>query len=207
MREPPRTVRAHDLLRLTNPGQLTHAAPAWVAPALVKAPWAVVRRSVASPGRAAVGVRGATRGQRWGTTIALADCVEHFAPEQLLDRIHSLRSAVPAACALRVLRERLHGLPLQWGPTGSAGFELATQVETLHRDSDLDIVVRGLPDRVLLDHLCRAIDALPARVDVQLELGIGAVALHEFMSGAHELLVKTPTGPSLVPVRTLAVRL
>ncbi|MEE6179135.1 malonate decarboxylase holo-ACP synthase [Mycobacterium sp. 050134] len=197
------TVRAHDLLRLKRPDQLAGDAPPWARQSLVRAPWAVVRRAVAPNDHIAVGVRGCTRGKRWGTTTAATNVVELLTPEQLVDRVDRIRSQVPAARALVELRRRLRNLPLQWGPTGSAGFELATGLATLGPDSDLDIVIRGRPPQHLFDRLPNVLDDLPARVDAQLDLEIGAVALAEVFCGAREVLVKTPTGIFLVSTKSL----
>jgi phosphoribosyl-dephospho-CoA transferase len=53
----------HDLIRLREPIALTVDAPvpAWVVPALRRAPWVVVRRGRVHDGMMPVGVRGRTR--------------------------------------------------------------------------------------------------------------------------------------------------
>jgi phosphoribosyl-dephospho-CoA transferase len=67
--------------------------------------------------------------------------------------------------------------------------------------SDLDVLLRPvrLPTRVWLRGLHAAFQRLPAPVDCQIETDAGALALCELVSGARELLLRTPTGPRLVP--------
>lgn len=202
----PETVRVHDLVRLADPAELAGDAPDWVSEALAQAPWAVVRRDVAPDGHIAVGVRGQTRAQRWGAVARTGNVSEVVTPEELVVRVGCVPPRMPAAQALLELRARLRTLPVQWGPTGSAGFELATGLATLRPASDLDIVVHAQPHRDLpaqwdlLVQLGAAFRNLPARVDAQLALDVGAVALEELLSGAGEVLVKTPSGPALMPV-------
>ena len=66
--------------------------------------------------------------------------------------------------------------------------------------SDLDLLVRPtrLPARATLKRLHVALRRLPARVDCQIEIDDGAIALGELLSGAREVLVRTPTGPRLI---------
>jgi phosphoribosyl-dephospho-CoA transferase len=203
-------MRAHDLLRLHRPTDLVvPGAPCWVPEALALAPWVVVRRDVAPKDFVAVGVRGATREKRWATTISVDNIAARWAPQDLVGRLSSLPMRTPAARALAAVRTRLAPLPLQWGPTGSAGFELATGVETLTPASDLDIVLRVRTREELwaqpslLRRLHDALTNLPARVDAQVDLDIGGIALEELLSGVDQVLVKTSTGPILLPITQL----
>jgi len=201
--------RPHDLVRVSHPVELLNGAPEWVSRALALAPWAVVRRDISGEGHLPVGVRGKTREQRWGAVISATNIAERLAPEQLLDRVKSLPLRTPAARALAELSERLKAFPVRWGPTGSAGFELATGLRTLNAQSDLDILIRAqfhldLPAQwALLAGLRDGFADLPARVDAQVDFNAGAVALDELLSGADEVLAKTPTGPVLMPVAPL----
>ena len=75
-------LRPHDLVRLSEPGAVLNAdpaPPAWVAPALARAPFAVVRRcGAAPPGMVPVGVRGRTRSERFAAQVpvaAIAGCI------------------------------------------------------------------------------------------------------------------------------------
>jgi phosphoribosyl-dephospho-CoA transferase len=89
---------------------------------------------------------------------------------------------------------------MHWGPTGSAGFELASGLATLSAASDLDVVLRcrAPAPRVLLQRVGNRLRGLPTPVDAQLDLGSGAVALDELLSGTKHVLLRTPSGPTIV---------
>lgn len=194
--------RPHDLLRLSSPADIVAKhAPDWVATALRAAPWVVVRRASASVGRVAVGVRGKARAQRFAMQVPDIAITDLLAPEDLTARVASLNRDLPAARALRSLPALLDETALPWGPTGSVGYELATGLPTVNAGSDVDLLLRParLPTRAKLTDLHAALGRLPARVDCQIETNAGAVALSELVSGAPQLLLRTPTGPRLIP--------
>ena len=195
-------LRPHDLLRLAQPLDVVpRSAPFWVSASLGAVPWVVVRRSYASVGRIAVGVRGAGRTQRFAMEIPDTAVMKVLAPEALVARGSALKEDVPAARALKGAAVLLNGAGLPWGPTGSVGFELASGAPTVTASSDLDLLLRpdGLPARAALCRLYCALQRLPARVDCQIETDSGALALGELASGAREVLLRTPTGPRLIP--------
>jgi phosphoribosyl-dephospho-CoA transferase len=110
-----------------------------------------------------------------------------------------LRADLPAFRTLALLGERLPPCT-RWGPTGSAGFELATGWPTMTEASDLDLLVR-CPEplsRAEARAWVAACSGLPARCDLQLDTGRGGVALAEWAAGRVEVLVKTDEGPQLV---------
>ena len=127
--------------------------------------------------------------------------MEVLTPEDLTMRIAELKRALPATRALRVLSALLAKAAVPWGPIGSVGFELATGVPAVTLGSDLDVLIRpvGLPARAWMMRLHVALQRLPARVDCQIETDDGALALCELVSGAREVLLRTPTGPRLIP--------
>ncbi|QGZ64129.1 malonate decarboxylase holo-ACP synthase [Paraburkholderia acidisoli] len=198
--------RAHDLLRVTRLSQASDA-PDWVAEAMTHAPWVVVRRAQAAAGFLAVGVRGFTRAQRFGTWIDSQDVEAILRPEQLLDREPlSARATLPAWIALATLRET-PGSPLRdfmWGPTGSAGFELATGAATVGAASDLDVLIRAPHrlDRLTVEALSRALEQAASRantrVDAQLETPAGGVALAELAAAKPRVLVRANRGAQLL---------
>jgi phosphoribosyl-dephospho-CoA transferase len=92
------------------------------------------------------------------------------------------------------------GLAGVWGPTGGAGFELATHTPTTHAESDLDLTMStpaALPERVLAK-LQQALSALHVRIDLQLETPQGAVLLAELVNGARTILLRSAQGPRFV---------
>lgn len=200
--------RPHDLLRLARLTPVPDE-PAWVREAFARAPFAVVRRAEAATGFVAAGLRGGARGERFGTWINVEDIETSASPESLLAIApFPGRAAFAAFVALASLRE-IPG-PLRdfvWGPTGSAGFELATQVPTLTESSDLDLLIR-MPQRsdaatiqALCTTLARAAQHAGTRVDAQLETPVGGVALAElaqWVSGKTRVLARASDGARLV---------
>jgi phosphoribosyl-dephospho-CoA transferase len=196
----------HDLLRLGPEvaGRLAGTAPGWVAAALGRAPWVVVRRArAAAPGAVAVGVRGDSRSERWASELPLKAVAELLRPEGLLPRAALLpvrRTArIPALAVLPQVEQIMSAAGLGWGPGGSVGFELAVGVPTARPSSDLDLVVRapaplGGPAAAAL---AAGLARLPVRVDAQLETPQGAVALAEYAAGRGAVLLRTPDGPVL----------
>ena len=194
--------RPLDLVRLSRPLELVPgSAPLWVANALRAAPWVVVLRTASPQGRVAVGVRGTARSQRFAMGICETAVIEVLTPEDLAMRIAELERELPAVRALRAMSALLAKAEVPWGPTGSVAFELASGVPVVTLGSDLDVLIRpaGLPARAWTTRLHVALQRLPARVDCQIETDDGALALCELVSGAPEVLLRTPTGPRLIP--------
>jgi phosphoribosyl-dephospho-CoA transferase len=198
--------RAHDLLRLRR---LPHrdGEPEWLREAFLRTPFAVVRRAAAAPGFVAVGMRGTGRAQRFGTWVEADDIVEAIAPEDFAASWPAAigRRALPAFATLDVLRlEAVTLRALCWGPTGSAGFELATQMPTVTIMSDLDLLIRT-PDQLSREFAVQLLTELQAyalragsRVDIQLETPAGGVALAEWAAGKARVMVRHSQGPRLV---------
>jgi phosphoribosyl-dephospho-CoA transferase len=198
--------RPHDLLRLRRLPQ-RDGEPVWLREALLHAPFAVVRRAAAAPGFVAVGMRGTGRAQRYGTWAEADDILEAIAPEDFAaSQPASIgRRALPAFATLDVLRrdaETLQGF--SWGPTGSAGFELATQIPTVSITSDLDLLIRTpqqlsreLATELLTELQAHALRA-GSRVDIQLETPAGGVALVEWAAGKSRVMARHAQGPRLI---------
>ena len=197
-------MRPHDILRLARGPELRYegSVPAWVPESLARVPWVVVRRARTQAGLIPVGVRGHTRGERFAAWLAPDAVAERVTPEHLAAarcwrhvprprRLGSLR-------VLDAVDELCTSLGLAWGPTGSVGFELATGVPSAGVASDLDVVIRAPQPwslekaREMADYLNR----LPARVDAQLDVPAGAVALDEYARGGRVLL-RAPDGRGL----------
>ncbi|TDV26774.1 phosphoribosyl-dephospho-CoA transferase [Paraburkholderia caballeronis] len=197
--------RAHDLLRVARwPNEVD--TPDWLHEAFARAPFAVVRRERAASGFVAVGFRGATRAQRFGTWVA-ADAIEAaWSPEDLV-AVEALdgRIALPAFAALAKLRDTRSALhEFAWGPTGSAGFELAARVHAATGSSDLDLLIR-MPQRcetatlrALADTLTQTSSLVQTRIDAQLETPSGGVALAELAAGKPRVLARAADGARLV---------
>ena len=191
--------RPHDLLRLADPlVVLTGDEPAWVRPAVTAAPWVVVRRAAPREGRVEVGVRGSARPQRHALDLALDTVADVVRPEDLRPRPDAART--PAMLALQTVGPALDAFGHPWGPTGSAGFELATGAPTTTQASDLDLVIRvpTVPSSDCAAEILERLASHPARVDCQLETSRGAVALAELACTSDEIVFRTLSGPELV---------
>ena len=196
--------RPHDLLRIASVAQLSRAGPAWVTLALAQAPWVVVRRARCAPGYLPVGIRGPSRSHRHATLIEAGSVTEILAPADLIERIDELPD-LPVTDALHRAAALLAPTGLRWGPAGSVGFTLATGVSAVTASSDLDLVLTmdEPPQLAMLSNLRAAFRGLPARVDCQLDLPIGGVALDELLATADRVLVRTADGPLLMRVGQL----
>ena len=189
-------MNAHDLLWGMTPAHLPADAPAWALAVIGAGQPVVVRRALAEPGYVAVGVRGRQREQRFGALMPLAAVQRRVAPEALRGVI-SPRD-LPALRALDQLRPVL--AQEVWGVTGSAGFELATGIEALHAQSDLDLLLRTPErlDRGDAKDLLALLDTAPCAVDLQLQTPYGAVALREWAGPSQRVLLKSASGAHLV---------
>ena len=189
-------VNAHDLLWGMAPAHLPADAPAWAVDAISAGHPVVVRRAIAELGQVAVGVRGRLREQRLAAVMPVAAVQRRVTPEALCGVI-SPRN-LPALRALDLLRPVL--AQETWGITGSAGFELASGIQALHEQSDLDLILRT-PQRLGrgdAEDLLAVLDTAPCAVDLQLQTPFGAVALREWASGSRRVLLKTSSGAHLV---------
>lgn len=189
-------MNAHDLLWGMTPAHLPADAPAWALAVIGAGQPVVVRRALAEPGYVAVGVRGRLREQRFGALMPLAAVQRRVAPQALREVI-SPRD-LPALRALDQLRPVL--AQEVWGVTGSAGFELATGIEALHAQSDLDLLLRTPEplDRGDAKDLLALLDTAPCAVDLQLQTPYGAVALREWAGPSQRVLLKSASGAHLV---------
>ena len=118
------------------------------------------------------------------------------APQALRD-VPSPRD-LPALRALDQLRPVL--AQQDWGVSGSAGFELASGIEALHANSDLDLIL-CTPNplaRSEAQALLAILGTAPCAVDLQLQTPFGAVALREWAGPSRRVLLKTVSGAHLV---------
>ena len=197
----------HDLLRLRRLPSYD-GEPDWVRAAFARAPFAVVRRASAAPGFVAVGMRGNGRAQRYGTWAEAGDIEAVIAPEDLLAasfQLHIERRALTAFVMLAGVRDEAKSLrTFSWGPTGSAGFELATGTPTVTATSDLDLLIRVAQklsrerSAQLLIELESFAQRAGIRVDVQLETPSGGIALAEWGAGRARVMARHAQGPRLV---------
>jgi phosphoribosyl-dephospho-CoA transferase len=198
-------VTTHALLRIAGADSLlwTGAPPAWALTSLARTPWVVVRRARGS-GLIPVGVRGTLRAERLAAWLHPGQVLESLTPLQLAARrawrTSERRTLVPALAALDAVDALLRARGVAWGPCGSVGFELASGTPTASPASDLDVMIAAatpVPPTVALA-LLTALTHLPVRVDAQLEVPHGAVALTEYAAARGPLALRTVDGVRLV---------
>jgi phosphoribosyl-dephospho-CoA transferase len=195
-------LRAHDLLGIAERSELLSARkPGWVASVLRESRTVVVTRGPAPRGFLRVGIRGRTRGERQAALLRVQDVQSCQTPESIAAEkkwsAHPRINRLPALQSLALVAEYAEQEHLDWGPVGSAGYELATGVPTVCAKSDLDIVIRCNVrlNQALLKELQGVASSAPARVDVILEGPLGGVALSEFLRHPERCLIKTSLGP------------
>jgi phosphoribosyl-dephospho-CoA transferase len=196
----------HDLLRLRRL-QPFEGEPRWVRGSFERAPYAVVRRALATDGFVAIGMRGVERAQRYATWAHLDDIENAVPPEALAQRKPvAERATLPAFAALVALQSDPAGAlaGFVWGPTGSTGFELATLAPTVTLASDLDLLIRTAEKLSrtravqMLNHLQTIAQHAGIRVDAQLETAAGGVALAEWAAHKARVMVRHARGPQLI---------
>jgi phosphoribosyl-dephospho-CoA transferase len=182
--------QVHDLLQIDQPllSSACEPEPSWVLETLRACPWVVVRRAQALPGQIAVGVRGATRSERWGAFCAERSVSKIVRPEELLffSRPSNYVLRTPALRALQEMGQRWEDLTLLWGPGGSVGFELASGRPVTTEESDLDLVIRA-PRRIAVEEARSLLDrtiGLETKIDVRVETSLCGFSLEEYVKAS-----------------------
>ena len=191
--------RPHDLLWGFTPDALPEQAPSWAHQVAQAGLPVVVRRATPEPGRIPVGLRGTTRAERLAAWLEPAVVLQRRSPEAL--RITNGCRDLPVFDTLARLHTRLDDLGLPWGPTGAAGYELASGWPALHAGSDLDLLIRcaaPLPREQARALLASLQTQALCRLDILLETPLGGVALADWAANAPRVLLKTAAGPQLV---------
>lgn len=196
-------LRAHDIIRINDISHLSANVPQpdWVYEALKRTPYVVVRRAAVLNERIPVGVRGGSRNERYAAYVPNYAVEEHITPESLANTSlwaeHRRFQQMKALQALPLVGSIFTSLNMQWGPTGSVGFELACGYHSVHADSDLDVIIRveKPPSLGVARRLLHMLDQISVRTDVQIETPTGAVALAEYAQGNSSVLIRTKIGP------------
>ncbi|MCI1011443.1 malonate decarboxylase holo-ACP synthase [Pseudomonas oryzihabitans] len=191
--------RPHDLLWGLTPDALPAEAPAWAAEIARAGLPVVVRRAAPESDRIPVGLRGTSRAERIAAWLEPAAVLRQRSPEAL--RISKDCRDLPVFSSLAAIEPLLDDLGLPWGPTGAAGYELASGWPALHAGSDLDLLIRCATP-LSRDQARALLASLQAqalcRLDVLLETPLGGVALADWAGSAPRVLLKTAAGPRLV---------
>lgn len=196
----------NDLLRIKDAGNLVgdFKNASWVYGAAKKAPLVVVRRAPYMNGLIPVGIRGKDRNERMAAFILYSDISEVITPEQLAEgklwRKNKHMKETQMFKTLESVNVILEGYGMTWGPTGSVGFELASGISVINKNSDLDIVIR-VPNFLTVE-TAKSLEvkllSIPAKMDVQLETSKGSIALAEYARELSPVLIRTVYGPRLI---------
>lgn len=196
----------HDLIWLSDPEAFAEQAalPDWASAEWLARVPVVVRRDRAPDGRIPIGLRGTLRPQRHAAWLPAAQCAKIVTPMDIASQarwhLHPRRGEIPALRTLARLAPRLDALSCQWGVTGAVGFALASGIDVLHADSDVDLLL--VSARPLAQAEMQALGALleageEARLDIQVATPYGAFALRERLRTGGRVLLKTDAGPVL----------
>lgn len=198
-------MKPHDLLKIkdVNLFLASHKDPKWIKESLICAPYVVVRRSPINNKKIPIGIRGTSRNHRFASFIHSSEVESTVTPEDLVAKKtwkHSSRyNELVILQALEAVDEIVKEYGFIWGPTGSAGFELASGTPTLTEMSDLDLVIRA-PEFLVAEEavqLFTELSSLGIRADIQIETPNGAISLAEYVRGDKQVLLRTMDGPVL----------
>jgi len=199
-------VKPHDLLKIkTSDFQENTDLPPWADASLKQAPYVVVRRCIHPQGLIGVGIRGVQRGERFALFLPESAVLNVIKPFYLKEeknwKNHNKTDNFLPINSLKLITPVLNSIGLDWGPTGSSGFQLATGIISLNTNSDLDILIKvdePLHQKFATELLTSLEHISPSRIDIQLDTPSGGVALKEYIT-SDTVMVKTENGPLLLP--------
>jgi len=198
-------IQPHDLIKVSDLSLLEWKEDnEWVTASLRSAPFVVVRRAEQTNDFIPVGIRGEQRNQRQAAILHRNGIEEIITPYMLAQQkswnlLNAQRRELPVLKSIDKVAEIMGDW--QWGPTGSAGFEIATGYPALKATSDLDIVVYA-PHPINKNEaieVLEKLDSLQIRADIQIETNNGAFLLREWINKRTDsLILRTQKGPELV---------
>lgn len=198
-------IQPHDLLKVSDPSLLEWKEDnEWVTASLRSAPFVVVRRAEQTSDFIPVGIRGEQRNQRQAAILHSNGIEEIMTPYMLAEQkrwnsLNAQRRELPVLKSIDKVAEIMGDW--QWGPTGSAGFEIATGYPAIKDTSDLDIVVYAPHpiNRNEAVEVLEKLDSLAIRSDIQIETNNGAFLLREWINKRTDsVILRTQEGPELV---------
>ncbi|MBF9001006.1 malonate decarboxylase holo-ACP synthase [Vibrio nitrifigilis] len=163
----------------------------------------VVRREPTPADRIAIGIRGFSRSQRHASYVTPDSVSRVVTPEQIASQqkwhARQTQHPLPHWDTLTQVANIMSHVHLTWGITGSLAFELATDIETAHLNSDIDL--RILSHEPLDKSYCRDVamqlSKLEQRPDIQIETPYGAFAMNEWLNADGSIMMKGQHGPYL----------
>lgn len=198
----------HDIIQIHSVEDVIYdkPKPSWVTTSLKKAPFVVVRRAPVENGFVPVGIRGATRSERFPAFVHTEKIKKVVTPEQIIreKKWHLFDHQIFKY--LEKIDEIMKAKSVIWGVVGSVGFELVSKVATVHDKSDIDILVRDTPrlTKEVSKQLIEALKNIPVKTDVQVETKDGSFSLYEYANAnGKPILFKTKDGPILKEITDL----
>ena len=191
-------LQAHDLLWGMTLDCLEADLPTWVKAAIAQNQPVVVRRATTDPTLVAVGIRGTARHQRYAAHMPIAAITKQLKPEALSDvNLHSFPHLMNR---LQMIHKILNQKNWVWGYTGSVGFELATGIQIVTENSDIDLLIRTeeFLKKDEAKQLLHQLEQTELKLDVQLQTPNGGVALKEWARTTGKVLLKRNDGAVLV---------
>ncbi|WP_133974049.1 malonate decarboxylase holo-ACP synthase [Acinetobacter calcoaceticus] len=191
-------LEAHDLLWGMTVDYLTDDAPLWVKEVLLRGDPVVVRRAITSADQVAVGIRGQLRHQRYATQMPRSAITKQLKPEALTHV--NTQQFEHLAERLQTISSIMKKFSECWGYTGSFGFELATGIQTVTQQSDIDLLIRAEQPfaKKQAIELLETFQQAGLSVDIQLQLPQGGLALKEWARNSGKVLLKRAEGAVLV---------
>ncbi|GAK06852.1 phosphoribosyl-dephospho-CoA transferase [Geomicrobium sp. JCM 19038] len=189
--------KPHDLLKVNVNAFITDHSdlPLWVQSSLQKNPYVVVRRGETDHSSIPIGIRGTCRSKRFATTVSYNHVLDVLTPLELRSFDEKRLRLTSAQETFIMMKEFLNSK--HWGPTGSVGFELATESQTMNEESDFDILIHSEWISVsVAKHIVNQFDTTPLTVDPLIQTEDGWFLLREYALGKG-VLFKTQTGIEL----------
>jgi phosphoribosyl-dephospho-CoA transferase len=191
-------LEAHDLLWGMTADCLADDAPLWVKEVLLRGDPVVVRRAITPLDQVAVGIRGQLRHQRYAAQMPRSAITKQLKPEALTHvNTQQFEHLAERLQSISYIMKNFSGY---WGYTGSFGFELATGIETVTQQSDIDLLIRAEQPvaKKQAAELLENFQQAGLNVDIQLQLPQGGMALKEWARNSGKVLLKRADGAVLV---------
>jgi len=198
----------HDLVNIESGSDLLFTKPKsnWVKTALERAPFVVVRRAPIKDNFIPVGIRGSVRSERLAALLPANRIKKRVTPEQIAQKRDWIHRDKDIFKHLNEIENIMENHSICWGPVGSVGFELASNVSTVTENSDIDIIIRYTPSlsSLLAKKLMNKLKRIPIHIDVQVEAKVGSFSLKEFACSAqNKVMFRTINGPILKSVQEI----
>lgn len=201
-------LKAHDIVYFDSLEQVQFIGevPDWVLHQQPCQHYAVVRRMKTPENLVPIGLRGTKRNERYGAFLPKEAIVKHIRPFELGSAIEPAHRLYET---FQMIDPIFTSFGVRWGPTGSVGFELATKIAVTTRSSDIDLLISAQEWSLeTLQALDLALQKIPARLDIQVEIGdMGAAVLQDIVQHPDGFLLRTSTGPMLASIQQQKVSL